>query len=177
MAQMTGYPISLPADRNEAFLVLQGVGKPALIEHCLSADQTLADKMAIIADAMIEHREMTEKLENATMMLTARGTELDRSQKIAAEMSATVAKQRDEISSMNSEINAQRQNINDLKKLLRASEMTVANLHGRLDRVQEADRLRLTAMGRQPDDPGGRNLTDLLTAVGRQRDDVDWVTF
>jgi septal ring factor EnvC (AmiA/AmiB activator) len=144
--------------------------KDELIAHVMAADRARHEAAAT-------HREMTEKLENTTAMLTTRSLELERTQKISAEMAATVAKQRDEIRDCDAEINAGRRNINELKNRLHASEMTVATLRGQLERVREADRLRLTAMGRQPGDPNGRNLTELLAAVGNQRDDVDWVTF
>lgn len=124
-----------------------------------------------------EHAEMTEKLENANMMLSARSTELDRSQKIAAEMSATVAKQRDEIRECNAEINNGRKNIDGLKTRLFRSELECARLSGRLERVRETDRLRLIAIGKLPQeqrDMHGRTTTDTVMGVAR---DEDWVTF
>jgi septal ring factor EnvC (AmiA/AmiB activator) len=129
--------------------------------------------------------ELTEKLENATMMLTARSTELERSQKIGAEMSATVAQQREEIRDLTAQGNADRRNIDELKSRLFRSGQEVARLTGHQERAAELDSLRLAAIGRVHPSvlnhgAQGRTLPDgaITGAAPRPRwVDDDWILF
>jgi chromosome segregation ATPase len=177
MAAAKGYPATLSNDHDEAARQLRSVSQAALAARCLNLENMLAENIRVNTALMAERAELTEKLENATMMLTARSTELDRSQKIAAEMSATVVTSRDDNRDLRDQVRHLRGNVDDLKSRLAHSKFGVARLEGTLERVREGDRLRLVAMGKLPAEPPGRTMADVVSGINRQRDDVDWVTF
>jgi septal ring factor EnvC (AmiA/AmiB activator) len=154
---------------------MAGMSKVELASRILDLENNLAAQIESCTIMRVEHSELTEKLENATTMLTARSTELDRSQKIAAEMSAATAQQRLEIHDLRDQVRHHRANVDDLKSRLAQSGLRVARLEGTLERVREGDRLRLVAMGRA--EPAGRMRSDAMAGINQERDDVDWVTF
>jgi predicted RNase H-like nuclease (RuvC/YqgF family) len=148
------------------------VPKNDIIARVMNLENMLAERIRVDSALMAERAELTEKLENTTMMLTVRSTELDRSQKIAAEMSATVAKQRDEIRDCSAEINVGRKNINELKTRLHTSEIQAANLRGQLDRVAATDKHRLTLAGARQECE-----SYAYAAAENAKATSDWVTF
>jgi chromosome segregation ATPase len=138
--------------------------KPAGLTDCFERVMNLETALAKQIDATTTARNelagMDAKLAGANEMLTARNSE---------------------IRELTQERDRHRRDIDGLKVRLHLSEQEVARLSGQLERVHEGDRLRLAAMGRAPAQRGPIAMTvgesPMSGANGRERDDVDWVTF
>jgi septal ring factor EnvC (AmiA/AmiB activator) len=152
-----------------------------LAERCANLERHLGAQVRATTSVRAELHNAREDADRAKKTLALRDTELDRLRNVSNDITLTSAELRSEIRELTQARDRNRRDIDGLKVRLHNSEQEVARLAGQLERVREADQLRLAAMmGRAPAQHSPMTVGESpMGSVGyhQRRDDVDWVTF